>query len=156
MPTSHAGPATAGRTRLVTPRAAVNNRVVSHSHPEPDAPDTARPLMPLGGGLRRIPVRRRNEIIFVSVDSIATVIADGELLQITTRTGDRHVITYRLKDLEARLDPAQFVRLSRGALANVDLIERVTPMSGGTYVVTLATGQQLAVSRMRARVLRDQ
>ena len=107
-------------------------------------------------GLRRIPVRTRNEIIFVPVDSVAAVIADGELLQITTRAGDRHVITYRLKDLEARLDPAQFVRLSRGSLANVDLIERVTPLSGGTYMVTLATGQQLPVSRMRARVLRDQ
>jgi DNA-binding LytR/AlgR family response regulator len=65
------------------------------------------------------------------------------------------VISYRLKDLEARLDPTQFVRLSRSALVNLWLIQRVSPMPGGTYVVTLATGHQHPVSRLRARALRD-
>ena len=31
---------------------------------------------------------------------------------------ERHAITYRLKDLEQRLDPARFIRLGRGTLAN--------------------------------------
>ena len=108
------------------------------------------------GYLRRIPVRKRDDIIILRVDQIAAAIADGELLHLTTAVGERHTITYRLKDLEARLDPGQFVRLSRGALANVDMIQRVSPMPGGTYVVTLTNRQQLAVSRLRARALRDQ
>jgi two-component system LytT family response regulator len=108
------------------------------------------------GYLRRIPVRRRDDIIIVPVDQIAAVVADGELLQITTVAHERHTITYRLKDLEARLDPARFVRLSRGALANVDLILKISPMPSGTYVVTLKNNMQLPVSRLRARVLRDE
>jgi DNA-binding LytR/AlgR family response regulator len=84
------------------------------------------------------------------------VVADGELLNLTTHGRDRFTITYRLKDLEARLDPAQFIRLSRGTLVNVGMIQRVTPMPAGTYTVIMANGEQFAVSRLRSRVLRDQ
>jgi two-component system LytT family response regulator len=107
------------------------------------------------GYLRRIPVRHKDDILIVPIEQIAAVVAHGELLRLTTVAGHRHVITYRLKDLEARLDPAQFVRLSRGTLVNLGMIQRVSPMPGGTYVVTLTTGQQLPVSRLRARALRD-
>jgi two-component system, LytTR family, response regulator len=111
---------------------------------------------PTDAYLRRIPVRKREDVYFVSVDQLASVVADGELLQLYTLGNERHTITFRLKDLEARLDPAHFVRLSRGALARIDAIQRVSPMPGGTYVVTLANRQRLSVSRIRARVLRAQ
>jgi two-component system LytT family response regulator len=106
--------------------------------------------------LRRIPARKRDEIFLVPVENIVSVVADGELLQIVTRSGERHIITYRLKDLEARLDPAQFVRISRGTLLNVAAIQKITPMPGGTYVAILQSGAEHAVSRIRGRVLRDQ
>jgi two-component system LytT family response regulator len=105
--------------------------------------------------LRRIPVRRRNVIVILPVEEVLTVRADGELLHIATRNGDDHALTYRLKDLEARLDPSQFVRLSRGALVNIDAIRSVTALPGGTYTVTLADTQTLPVSRTRARALRE-
>jgi two-component system LytT family response regulator len=112
-----------------------------------------------GGGLttylRRIPVRKREDIMILAVEQIASIVADGELLRITTLANDRHTITYRLKDLEARLDPAQFVRLSRGAIVNLDVVQRVSPMPGGTYVAILANRQQIGVSRLRARALRE-
>ncbi|MBC8085662.1 MAG: response regulator [Phycisphaerae bacterium] len=111
---------------------------------------------PQSGFLRRIPVRRRDDIIIVSVDEFAAIVADGELLQITTVTGERHTITYRLKDLEARLDPTRFVRLSRGALVAVDQIQKISPMPGATYMVTLRNKIQIPVSRIRARVLREE
>jgi DNA-binding LytR/AlgR family response regulator len=55
-----------------------------------------------------------------------------------------------------RLDPAQFVRVSRGTLLNITMIQKITPMPGGTYVAVLHSGAQHAVSRIRGRVLRDQ
>lgn len=103
----------------------------------------------------RIPVRQKDDIVLVPVPTVASVIADGELLHITTVRNERHTITYRLKDLEARLDPRKFVRLGRGAIANIEAIARVTPMPGGTYTVTLQDGRQLDVSRMQSRHLRQ-
>ena len=105
--------------------------------------------------LDRIPVRRRDEVILLPVAQIAYVTAERELLHIVTARGDRHTITYRLKDLEARLDPKRFVRLARGTLANLDLIAKVNVMPGGTYVAVLTNGKELPVSRLQSRILRD-
>ncbi len=105
--------------------------------------------------LRRIPVRKRNEIVLVPVEQVASIVADGELLIITTVRGEKHTITYRLKDLEARLDPEAFVRLSRGTLANVAMVTKATPMPGGTYVLTMTNGQELSTSRFHSRLLRE-
>jgi two-component system LytT family response regulator len=105
--------------------------------------------------LERIPVRRRDEIIIVPVGHIASIVADGELLYLSTLKNERHAITYRLKDLEARLDPSRFIRLGRGILANVDLITKVSVMPGGTHVALLSNGQKLQVSRLQSRVLRE-
>jgi two-component system LytT family response regulator len=105
--------------------------------------------------LQRIPVRRKGDIILVPTDQIASIVSDGELIHLTTARGEKHTITYRLKDLEARLDRERFVRLSRGILANVAMISKVTPMPGGTYVLTLTNGQELHSSRFHSRALRD-
>ncbi len=105
--------------------------------------------------LERIPVRRRDEILLVPVTGIASIVAEGELLYLTTLKGERHTITYRLKDLEVRLDPAAFVRLGRGTLVNVEHIVKVHVMPGGTHVAQLSNGQKHAVSRLQSRVLRE-
>ncbi len=105
--------------------------------------------------LERIPVRRRDEVFILPVRQIASIVAEGELLQITTVTAERYTISYRLHALEARLDPRRFVRLGRGSLAALDLIQKVSPMPGGTYEVTLTNGQQLPVSRLQSKVLRE-
>ena len=106
--------------------------------------------------VERIPVRQQDEVILLPVRDIASIEADGEVLNITTVRKETHSINYRLKDLEARLDPSQFVRLSRGSLARLELITRVTAMPGGTCVVTLKNDQRLPVSRIQSRILREQ
>src|SRR5438128_9282447 len=105
--------------------------------------------------LERIPVRHREEVVIVPVAQIASIVAEGELLNITTVKQERHTITYRLKDLEERLDPARFIRLGRGTLVNVDLIAKVTAMPGGTHIAVLSNGQKLQVSRLQSRILRE-
>jgi two-component system LytT family response regulator len=105
--------------------------------------------------LERIPVRRRDEVLLLPVRQVASVVADGELLIITTTAMETYTITHRLHALEAKLDPRRFVRLGRGSLAAVDLIQKVSPMPGGTYEVTLTNGQQLPVSRLQSKVLRE-
>jgi two-component system LytT family response regulator len=105
--------------------------------------------------VERIPVRRRDEVLIIPVHQIASIVADGELLHLTTVTGDRHTINHRLKDLETRLDPAKFIRLGRGTMANVDLITKVGMMPGGGHVAVLTNGQKLTVSRRQSRTLRE-
>jgi two-component system LytT family response regulator len=106
--------------------------------------------------LERIPVRQRDEIIIIPVQQVASIVADGELLNITTERNEQYTISYRLKDLEVRLDPARFVRLGRGTLINIGMLTRIIPTQGGTYLAILSNNQQLRVSRLQSRILRDQ
>ena len=105
--------------------------------------------------LERIPVKRKDETIILPVRQISSVVAEGELLHLTTVGNERFTISHRLHALEARLDPAKFVRLSRGSLAAVDQIQKVSPLPGGTYQVQMANGQALAVSRIQSKLLRE-
>jgi two-component system, LytTR family, response regulator len=105
--------------------------------------------------LRRIPIRRREEIILVPVEELVSIVAEGELIHLSTTTNERHTISYRLKDLAARLDPKDFVRLGRGAVVNINMIRRIVPVEGGTYIVVLSDGRELPVSRIQSRILRE-
>lgn len=105
--------------------------------------------------LQRIPVRRRDETVILPVRQIVSIVADGELLHLTTIANERFTISHRLHALEARLDPRRFLRLGRGALAALDHIQKVSPMPGGTYQVRMANGQTLPVSRIQSRLLRE-
>ena len=105
--------------------------------------------------LERVPVRHGEEVLIVPVQQIAAIVADGELLHITTVRNERHTITYRLKNLELLLDPQRFIRLGRGTLANVDLITKISLMPGGAQLAVLSNGQTLPVSRLQSRTLRE-
>jgi two-component system LytT family response regulator len=105
--------------------------------------------------LQRIPVRRRDEIILVPVSQIVSVTADGELLHIDTADNESHTISYRLRDLAARLEPGQFIRLGRGTLVNVGMIRRIVPMPGGTFLVILNNDHEFRASRLQSRLLRE-
>jgi len=107
------------------------------------------------GFIERIPVKNREDIILIPVSEVSSISADGELLHIVTVANSRHIINHRLKDLELRLDPSRFVRLSRGAIVAIDEVDRVTPMPGGTYAVVMRNGLEFQSSRLQSRILRD-
>jgi len=105
--------------------------------------------------LERIPIRLRDEILLVPVSEIAAIVADGELLHITNLNNKKFTINFRLKDIEARLAPDKFIRLSRSALVNLEMIARISLLPGGTYLVLLKNGQELSSSRLQSRILRE-
>ena len=104
--------------------------------------------------LERLPIKKKDGIIFLPVNQVASFVSDGELMYITTLRKERYTISHRLKALEARLDPRRFVRLGRGTIVNVDTISRVTNMPGGSYLITLMNTQQFRASRNQSRFLR--
>jgi two-component system LytT family response regulator len=104
--------------------------------------------------LTRIPIRDGASLTLVPTALVAMIVAHGEKLTITTLDHQRHSLLYRLKDLEARLDPAEFVRLGRGALANLNAVSRIVAGPSGRKKVILKNGDELAMSRIEAQRLR--
>jgi two-component system LytT family response regulator len=104
--------------------------------------------------LTRIPIRTDGDLLLIPAARVVTIVARGERLVITTVDQSEHSVLYRLKDLEAHLDPSQFVRLSRNTIVNVDVVSRIAPESSGTNRVTLDNGQEVRMSRNQAARLR--
>ena len=120
----------------------------------PSAPADRESPVPAGQYIDRFPIRKQDDIYLLPVHHIASVVSEGELMHVTTIAKERYTMNYRLKMLEAKLDPRRFLRVGRGALVNVETIRKITPMPGGSYLVTLTNTQQLRVSRSQSRVLR--
>jgi two-component system LytT family response regulator len=108
-----------------------------------------------GRYLLRIPVRHRDDIILLPVERIIAIESDRDIVYLSSAAGEQHTLRYPLKDLEARLDPRQFIRVSRSALVRVDAVRRASPLPNGSYMLVLTNNQQVQLSRARAQVLRD-
>jgi hypothetical protein len=56
-------------------------------------------------------------------------------------------VSLSMASLEARLDPARFVRVSRSSIVNADRVRELQPMFNGDFVVVLRDGTKVAGSR---------
>ena len=150
-------PVDRGRLRTTIDRAHERLERASLAEQERDGPSTPalRELPAFAGQyIDRFPIRKHDDIYLLPVHRIASVVSEGELMHVTTIDKERYTMNYRLKTLEAKLDPKRFLRIGRGALVNVETIRKITPMPGGSYLVTLTNTQQLRVSRSQSRSLR--
>jgi len=104
---------------------------------------TARLLARTGDRYRVIPLQ--DAVYFSSEDRLTSL-----------HTRDRvYLLDPTLNDLEERLDPACFFRVSRAAIVNLNAVTEVLPLAGGVAEVALNTGVRLEVSRRRVHDLLD-
>jgi two-component system LytT family response regulator len=108
-----------------------------------------------GGGApaypTRLAVRLGERVYYVRTADIDWVQADGNYLRLHTGTGTAqakaHLIRKPLAALAEELDPAQFARIHRSALVNIDRIRELRALSDGEYQVLLTDGTKLKLSR---------
>lgn len=105
--------------------------------------------------VQRIPVRTSEGFLILPIDNLVSAVAHGECLHLTTSDGEHHTMLYPLRDLEAKLDPSRFIRLSRNTLVNVAFVRHVVPRANGLLTIALSTGEELVASRLHGRLLRQ-
>lgn len=66
-----------------------------------------------------------------------------------------HRMRGRLTDLEARLDPARFVRIHRSTIVNLDRVIAIEPLFSGDAQVVLRHGARVRVSRTHRRAFEE-
>ena len=97
-------------------------------------------------------VKQAGRVLFVRVEEIDWLEAAGVYVQI--HTADKtwlHRIS--LSELEAKLDPRQFLRIHRSTIVNRQRVKELQPHSHGDYLVVLHDGTELKLSRgYRAKV----
>jgi two-component system, LytTR family, response regulator len=68
---------------------------------------------------------------------------------------ERHLVDETLVDLEARLDPARFMRVHRNALVNIDAISRVIALGRGRLAAEFRSGQRVDIGRSHLDAFRN-
>jgi len=118
----------------------------------PAGPADAATEPEAAGPLRRILVKSGRSTVVVSAEDVSHIEADGRYVRL--HAGDRtHLARYTLAELEARLDPTQFVRVHRSTVVRVDRIRRLRTEDYRDYDVVLDDGSTVRMSRTyRARV----
>jgi two-component system, LytTR family, response regulator len=95
-------------------------------------------------------VAGRAGTVVVPVERIEWIEGAGDY--VTLHSGRRsHLVRTTMKALEARLDPARMWRVHRSAFVNPEAVTAVADTLTGVYVLTLACGASVRVSRRYAR-----
>ena len=101
-----------------------------------------------GSAKHRIQVRTGDKIRLIPVADVVYFLASEKYVEVHTRDGD-HLITRSLTRLEADLPAADFARVHRSAIVNINFIDEITRDIGGAWEVRMKDRKRsrLPVSR---------
>jgi two-component system, LytTR family, response regulator len=94
----------------------------------------------------RVTAVANGRILFIDVDAIGWIGADGNYVQVHAGTRT-YEIRETLSNLEKKLNPRYFARIHRSTIVNIRRIKEIQPWFRGHHVVILETGEQLRMSR---------
>ncbi|MEW6306548.1 MAG: response regulator [Verrucomicrobiota bacterium] len=96
--------------------------------------------------LTRFVIKTTNKVVIVKASDIDWIesAANYALLHVGDKT---HLHRETMRALEDQLSPAQFLRISRSAIVNIERIQELQPMMKGEYVVILHNGRRLTMTR---------
>jgi two-component system LytT family response regulator len=94
----------------------------------------------------RIAVKSGGRITILRTADITWIEAGHNRVEIYTDK-QSHVCRKTMRDIERRLSPELFVRISRSIIVNIDQVNELAPLSSGEYALTLQNGTRLTLSR---------
>jgi two-component system, LytTR family, response regulator len=102
----------------------------------------------------RFVIRGTRGHYFVRTDTIESATADGNYVALTSE-GRVHLLRETMKAFEAKLDPAQFIRIHRSTIVSIDRIARIEPVGHGACRITMKSGARFESSPTYLRRIQD-
>jgi len=94
----------------------------------------------------RLVVKSAGRVFFLKAEEIDWVEAADNYVRLHVG-GEAHLLRETMSGLEANLDPAQFLRVHRSTIVNLERIKELKPWFHGEYLIILRDGTQLTLSR---------
>ena len=105
-----------------------------------------KPLEATPAPLDCLMIKNGGRILFLRVEEIDWIEAAGVYVQVHT-AGKTWLHRFSLGELEARLDPRQFLRIHRSTIVNRQKVRELQPHSHGDFLLVLRDGTELKLSR---------
>jgi two-component system, LytTR family, response regulator len=94
----------------------------------------------------RLIFKSRGRILAVPVSEIRWIAAEENYVRICTEK-ETHMLRGTMMSFEQKLDPRMFLRVHRSGMVNLQFVKGVGTGSKGDFVVHLASGHTIAMSR---------
>ncbi|MEP7064668.1 MAG: LytTR family DNA-binding domain-containing protein [Gemmatimonadota bacterium] len=141
-----------GRRRLVATLDRIRESIATDASAAGSV-ERGRAALEVGAPLDWLFVRERGRVTPVNVQHVVRF--EGSDDYVTIHTAERPLLaTLRLSDLE-RMLPTNFVRIHRSHIVNLAMVESFVTGEGARFTVVLRDRTRIAVSRERARWLRE-
>lgn len=102
----------------------------------------------------RLLIKSAGRVFFLKTDEIDYVRAEDYYVKLHVgRKG--HLLRETMNDMEAKLDPAKFLRIHRSTIVNIERIRELQPHFNGEYIVVLNDGSEHKLSRSRREQLQS-
>lgn len=96
--------------------------------------------------LTRLSIKSPDKIVFLKTEQIDCIESAGNYVAVQSGK-DTHILRDTLNALEARLNPAQFLRISRSTIVNLNHVKELQPHFKGEHVLLLQNGKRLTMTR---------
>ncbi len=94
----------------------------------------------------RLVIKSSGKISFLKTAEINWIEAAGDYLEIH-HNGGQALIRGKIGEIEKKLDPAQFARIHRSTIINLDQIRELSPLFHGDYQIVLQDKTKVTLSR---------
>jgi two-component system LytT family response regulator len=102
--------------------------------------------------LTRLLIKSAGRVFFLKTDEIDYVQAEDYYVKL--RVGRKgHLLRETMNEMEAKLDPAKFLRIHRSTIVNIERIRELQQHFNGEYIVVLNDGTEHKLSRSRREQL---
>ncbi|HEY8558894.1 MAG TPA: response regulator [Pyrinomonadaceae bacterium] len=96
--------------------------------------------------LSRLVIKDAGRIFFVGAEEVNWISSEGNYVKIHTKDKS-HLLRETMDGLEQKLNPQEFLRLRRSAIARIAEIKLLNPLFNGEFEVVLKDGTKLTSSR---------
>lgn len=104
---------------------------------------------------RKIIGRLGNDLHLLDPSEVIAFQAEGDLVFIITAKG-RYFANHSLKVLEQKLPGNSFRRVHRATIINTDQIRKISPLSSKRWLLKMANGMEVIVSKRLSGVIREE
>jgi two-component system, LytTR family, response regulator len=103
-------------------------------------------MRPAPSATDRLVVKTGGKVVLLKAADIDWIEAADNYVSLHAGV-DTHMLRETMNSIEARLNPKQFIRISRSTIVNLERIKELQPMFHGDYTVILRNGTRLNLSR---------
>ncbi len=88
---------------------------------------------------QRFTIKKKTGIKILNIADVVSFEANGDFSLAYDNQSNKHVVNYSIGDIEKKINPAQFFRINRSEIINIDYVDNIEPHFKNRLTIKLAS-----------------